>query len=141
MDYLIPPKKEEHYGKKTLVLDLDETLVHSQFKAIEKPDIILPIEIENQVYDVYVLKRPGLEDFLRKMAPLYEIVVFTASLSKYADPLLNIIDKYGYCSYRLFREHCTFNRGSFVKDLERLGRPLNEVIIVDNAPASYLFQP
>lgn len=75
------------------------------------------------------------------MAPLYEIVVFTASLSKYADPLLNIIDKYGYCSYRLFREHCTFNRGSFVKDLERLGRSLNEVIIVDNAPASYMFQP
>ena len=43
IDYLIPPKKDHHYGKKTLVLDLDETLVHSQFKAIEKPDTILPI--------------------------------------------------------------------------------------------------
>lgn len=75
------------------------------------------------------------------MAPLYEIVVFTASLSKYADPLLNIIDKYGYCTYRLFREHCTFNRGSFVKDLVRLGRNMNEIMIVDNAPASYMFQP
>ena len=54
----------------------------------------------------------------------YELVVFTASLSKYADPLCDILDPEGMCSYRLFREHCTFYNNAFVKDLTRLGRPM-----------------
>ena len=45
------------------------------------------------------------------------------------------------CSYRLFREHCTFFNNAFVKDLTRLGRPMTDVIIVDNSPVAYLFQP
>lgn len=40
------------------------------------------MEIENQYHNVYVLKRPGVDEFMRKMGEQYEIVVFTASLSK-----------------------------------------------------------
>jgi RNA polymerase II subunit A small phosphatase-like protein len=47
-----------------LVLDLDETLVHSSFKAPLKPDIILPVEIEGTVCNVFVMVRPGTEFFL-----------------------------------------------------------------------------
>lgn len=46
---LLGPKKEKDNDKKTLVIDLDETLVHSSFKPISKPDIILEVEIENNV--------------------------------------------------------------------------------------------
>jgi len=46
------------------VLDLDETLVHSSFKTSSKPDIILPVEIEGNVCNVFVLIRPGTEFFL-----------------------------------------------------------------------------
>lgn len=45
------------------------------------------------------------------------------------------------CSYLLFREHCTFFNNAYVKDLTRLGRPMKDVIIVDNSPVAYLFQP
>ncbi len=70
-------------NKKTLVLDLDETLVHSGFKPFEvKSDIVLKIEFENKIHDIHVLVRPGVEEFLEKMAKHYELVIFTASLSK-----------------------------------------------------------
>lgn len=67
--------------------------------------------------------------------------MFTASLSKYAEPLYNKLDRNGVTSCLLYREHCTFYNGLFVKDMARLGRPLTDVIIIDNSPTSFLFQP
>jgi TFIIF-interacting CTD phosphatase-like protein len=58
---LLGNKPQDLIGKKTLVLDLDETLLHSSFKPIPNPDFIVPVEIEDQVHKVYVLKRPGVE--------------------------------------------------------------------------------
>lgn len=71
----------------------------------------------------------------------WEVVVFTASLSKYADPLVDIIDPERICSYKLFREHCTWMSNAYVKDMSRLGRPLPDLLIVDNSPMAYLLQP
>lgn len=42
----------------------------------------MPVEIEYHLHNVYVIKRPGVDNFLKKMGEIYEIVVFTASLSK-----------------------------------------------------------
>ena len=89
------------------------------------------MEIEGKIFEVFVLKRPFVEEFLRYLAPHFEIVIYTASLSKYADPLLDALDPHGYSVHRLFREHCTFHGASFVKDLSKLGRNLKDVIIVD----------
>ena len=137
--YLLPKKTT---NKKTLVLDLDETLVHSQFTEFSYPsDIIIKIEIKNETYNIHVLVRPGVKDFLEKMQKCFEIVIFTASISDYADLLLDIIDQQNCCPYRLFREHCTVVNSSFVKDLQKLGRELKDVVIVDNSPLSYIFHP
>jgi RNA polymerase II subunit A small phosphatase-like protein len=123
------------------VLDLDETLVHSSFAAVAAPDYVLPVEIEGRLHMVYVKKRPFVDEFLTAMARHYELVVFTASLAKYADPLLDLLDTSNVFRSRLFREACTNHRGAFVKNLARLGRDLKSVIIIDNSPASYAFQP
>jgi hypothetical protein len=61
-DHLLPPQKENK-GKKCLVLDLDETLVHSSFKPVES-DFTVEVEIENQVYKVFVAKRPYVDQFM-----------------------------------------------------------------------------
>lgn len=123
------------------MLDLDETLVHSSFKLVENADIVLPVEIENQICMIYVLVRPFVTQFLKRMHKYYELVIFTASLSKYAEPLMQQLDPQNLCAYKLFREHCTYYNNAFVKDLTRLGRNLKDVIIVDNSPVAYLFQP
>ncbi len=82
-----------------------------------------------------------MAEFLKRMHKIYELVIFTASLSKYAEPLMQQLDPTQMCSYLLFREHCTFFNNAFVKDLTRLGRQMKDVIIVDNSPVAYLFQP
>jgi RNA polymerase II subunit A small phosphatase-like protein len=88
-----------------------------------------------------VLKRPGVDDFLKRLHKHYELIIYTASLSKYADPLLDWLDPKNYCGYRLFREHCTYVNGIFVKDLSRIDRDLKDTMIVDNSPTAYLFHP
>ena len=127
---LLEPQNVADYGKNTLVLDLDETLVHSSF-AGPRSDLTIDITVDRQKFKIFVLKRPGLEDFLQKCCDLYEVVIFTASLSVYADPLLDILDPHGRISFRLFRESCSFANGTYVKDLSRLGRDLKKVVIVD----------
>lgn len=79
---LLPELLPIDKGRKCLVLDLDETLVHSSFKFVPNADYIVPVEIEDVVHSVYVVKRPGVDEFLKRMGDFFEIVVFTASLSK-----------------------------------------------------------
>lgn len=66
---------------------------------------------------------------------------FPRGRPQYADPVSDLLDKWGAFRSRLFRESCVFHRGNYVKDLSRLGRDLDKVIIVDNSPASYVFHP
>ncbi|TFY65235.1 hypothetical protein EVJ58_g2114 [Rhodofomes roseus] len=138
---LLPPIAPEYMGRKCLVLDLDETLVHSSLKPVPSPDYIVPVEIESFWHNFYVLKRPGVDGFIKRMGEIYEVVVFTASLSKYADPVLDRLDPDHSVAHRLFRESCYNHRGNYVKDLSQLGRPIEDTIIIDNSPASYIFHP
>lgn len=92
------------------MLDLDETLVHSSFKvsfspvlrftrlissiqSIQQADYVVPVEIEYHWHNVYVIKRPGVDNFLKKMGEIYEVVVFTASLSKVCCRMLDPSDR------------------------------------------------
>lgn len=127
---LLLPQTADNLNKNTLVLDLDETLVHSSFTKT-KSDITMNININNEIFNIYVLKRPGVDEFLRKCSELFEIIIFTASLPSYADPLLDSLDPNNLISFRLFRDSCTLVSGGFVKDLSRLGRDLNHVLIID----------
>lgn len=138
---LLGPRHARDKGKKCLVLDLDETLVHSSFRPVPGADFVVAVEIENMTHQVYVLKRPGVDEFLLQMAQHYEIVVFTASLAKYADPVLDILDIHNVVRGRLFRDGCDFIQGTYVKNMNRLGRPLPDAIIVDNSPTSYMLNP
>ncbi|KAF2875231.1 HAD-like domain-containing protein [Massariosphaeria phaeospora] len=139
--YLLGPLRPEFKGKKCLVLDLDETLVHSSFKVLHQADFTIPVEIEGQYHNVYVIKRPGVDAFMKRVGELYEVVVFTASVSKYGDPLLDQLDIHGVVHHRLFRESCYNHQGNYVKDLSQIGRDLREIIIIDNSPTSYIFHP
>ncbi|XXH05693.1 hypothetical protein Hte_012128 [Hypoxylon texense] len=139
--YLLPPVQPHLKGRKCLVLDLDETLVHSSFKILHQADFTIPVEIEGNFHNVYVIKRPGVDQFMKRVGELYEVVVFTASVSKYGDPLLDQLDIHKVVHHRLFRESCYNHQGNYVKDLSQVGRDLRDTIIIDNSPTSYIFHP
>jgi hypothetical protein len=200
---LLPPLDRSMDGRRCLVLDLDETLVHSSFQVLQSfgdvlhregaggagvvcvgeiclekvwntcrisiffflrclpqpvpsADFVVPIEIEGNVHNVYVQKRPHVDTFLKHVGERFEVVLFTASLSKvvclpcwfllpvpfgevfsfafffpptltitphhslpslfqYADPVVDLLDTHRVFRHRLFREHCVFFNGIYVK--------------------------
>ena len=141
----ISPKLYPQYNikyqkkKKTLILDLDETLVHSSMKPFPRcADITLPLNFNGRNIFIYVLKRPYLEKFLEEMNLIYDIIVFTASLPEYAEPLLEMIDKNKVIKHILNRSHCRHFKNIYIKDLKVINRDLKDMIIIDNNPESYL---
>lgn len=139
--FLLGIKPLKFGDKKCLILDLDETLVHSSFKYLRTADFVIPVEIDNQIHHVYVIKRPGVDEFLKKVGKWFEVVVFTASVLKYGEPLLDKLDIHESVHHRLFRDSCYNYQGNFIKNLSQIGRPLADSIIIDNSPASYIFHP
>ena len=118
----LPPLKTDKY---TLVLDLDETLVHYY---------------ETESSGQY-MTRPGLRDFLAQLVPYYELVVFTAAMQEYADWVLDEVDV-GHCiSHRLYRQHTVQVGDALVKDLNKLGRDVSRTIIIDNVQESFQMNP
>jgi len=141
-DYLLPPKSPND-NRKTLVLDLDETLVHCFLDQGEDTsyDWTFQVDSETGLFDVFCRVRPHLEEFLKECANMFELVLFTASQDNYANKVLDHVDPAGYIQHRLFRRHCTNVGGNFVKDLSILGRSLSQTIIIDNSPLTFAFQP
>ena len=138
----LPPQNDHNRGRKTLVLDLDETLVHSSFRPLGEPDITLDLLIGCHERTIMILKRPGVHEFLEYCAAIFEVVIFTASLPIYADPLLDILDPTGQLiSGRLFRDACSRIQASYVKDLTLVGREMHNIVIIDNSPLAYSLQP
>ena len=119
------PKKPDDKREYCLVLDLDETLVHY-------------FEDENEAY---VKVRMGTENFIRKLSKYCEIAIFTASTQNYADIVIDGLDCKDLIEYRLYRQHTTLMNGVNVKDLSKLGRNMDKIIIVDNIEENYQLQP
>lgn len=138
---LIPAALSCSQTRKSLVLDLDETLVHSQFKLTEHCDLRLEIRVDEFPAVFYVSKRPYLDFFLRTVAQWYDVIIFTASLQKYGDPLITVLDTDRVVKRRIFRQDCIKRNGNFVKDLTIVNPNLADVLIIDNSPAAYSIQP
>ena len=105
-------------------------------------------ELEHLALEMVFNIRPYAEDFLAKMSQLYELVVFTAGEQDYADEILDTLDPEGYISHRLYRQHTVPAKDEesgvtkhYMKDLVKLGRPLETTIIIDNIKENFSGQP
>lgn len=128
-------------GRKTLVLDLDETLVHC-VSCEEGGDAKIAFSVQRHRVEAAVRVRPFAQTFLQLASELFEVVVFTASLSNYADRVLDLLDPTGdLIQHRLYRENCLLSEGYYVKDLRVLSdRKLRDMILVDNSVFSAVYQ-
>ena len=140
-EYLLPPMSEENNGKKTLVLDLDRTLVYSSETPVDKADFSISYQCWGSVEEVHVRKRPGVDEFLQTVSKHFEVVLFTSGTPEYGTALLDILDPEGFLHFRLFRDSQSMGIGGGVKDLSRLGRDLAKTVIVEDEPARFCRQP
>ena len=166
---LVPPRRPSYTVRggprvppqKTLVLDLDETLIHSLAKGgrmtsghmvevkLSSPMITAltpgggpPATLIGPQHPIlyYVHKRPHCDDFLRKVCRWYKLVVFTASVQEYADPVIDWLEQERkFFQARYYRQHCTIRNGAYIKDLSSVEPDLSRVMILDNSPMSYIF--
>lgn len=136
---LVPEETERK--RVTLVLDLDETLVHSSMESCDDADFTFQVFFNMKEHTVYVKQRPFLRTFLERVAEMFEIIVFTASESVYAEKLLDILDPdRTLIARRAYRESCIFSDGSYAKDLTILGIDLAKIAIIDNSPQVFRLQ-
>ncbi|XP_068658340.1 uncharacterized protein [Aristolochia californica] len=138
---MLLPKETRSTKTVTLVLDLDETLVHSTLDYCEDADFTFSVYFNMNEHTVYVRQRPHLRVFLERVAEMFEVIVFTASQSIYAAQLLDKLDPDKRLIFRrVYRESCIFFDGSYMKDLTVLGLDLAKVAIIDNSPQVFRLQ-
>ncbi|XP_027342351.1 uncharacterized protein LOC113855085 [Abrus precatorius] len=135
-------KETSKQKRVTLVLDLDETLVHASAQECDSADFTIQISLSiDKEFTVYVRKRPFLQEFLEKVSEMFEIIIFTASKRIYAEKLLAVLDPdKKLFSRQVYRESCILKDNTYTKDLTVLGIDLAKVAIVDNSPKVYRLQ-
>eukprot|EP00897_Mesotaenium_endlicherianum_P004283 jgi/Mesen1/3883/ME000208S02889 len=120
-DKLLPDLAPSEQHVYTLVLDLNDTLVHSDWKR-------------DRGWRTF--KRPGVEPFLERMAHYFEIVVFSDQLNITVDPILDRLDTKGCIRYRLYRDATQYTNGHYIRDLSKLNRDPARVMYITGDPES-----
>ena len=165
--YLPKISKDRTY---TLILDLDETLIHYFYSKVPIKDeshygyfssddeygqfnnYLISNENERERIDEnnndslkigMFLLRPYTKKFLQELNEYYEIAIFTTGTKEYCDRVLQLLDlNNDLIKYRLYKHHIALKDANIsVKDLSLLGRDLSKTIIVDNLDGNFRLQP
>jgi Dullard-like phosphatase family protein len=135
-------KRPGFESKRTIVFDLDETLVH----CVENPDLAdfaITINLANGNFvRAGVNIRPFAREVLASANRDFEVIVFTASHKCYADEVMNYLDPTGeLIHHRLYRENCLVKSGVYIKDLRIfVNRRVEDIVIVDNSAYCFAYQ-
>jgi Dullard-like phosphatase family protein len=136
------PRQRE--GRKTLIFDMDETLIHWVDNIEEEnPQFIIKVMIDGEEVDAGINVRPYALECLEAVNQKFEVVVFTASHQTYADAVLDFLDPdRDLIQKRLYRTSWyETEEGIYIKDLRIFAnRRMCDLIIVDNAVYSFGFQ-
>ncbi|CAD8045533.1 unnamed protein product [Paramecium sonneborni] len=125
--------------RKTVVFDLDETLIHCNENQNIKSEVCIPITFPSgDTVQAGINIRPWAKQILSLLSEVCEVVVFTASHQCYASQVIQYLDHKKILSAQLFRESCIVtNDGVHIKDLRVLGRDMKDIVLIDNAAYSF----
>ncbi|XP_008780990.2 mitochondrial import inner membrane translocase subunit TIM50 isoform X2 [Phoenix dactylifera] len=123
---LLPDLHPQEQGVFTLVLDLNETLVYSDWKR-------------DRGWRTF--KRPGVDAFLEHLAKFYEIVIYSDQLNMYVDPVIERLDQKGCIRYRLSRAATRYLNGKHYRDLTKLNRDPSRILYVSGHALETSLQP
>ncbi|KAH0570559.1 Nuclear LIM interactor-interacting factor [Spironucleus salmonicida] len=134
--------------KKLLCLDLDETLIRSiQNYQNGDEDFSITVVVQEKTVSFAIIKRPHLHEFLTNLAHFYDLCIYTYSIQQYADQIIDVIDPLKLIKFRLYRQHCVRmdlddgeSKFIIIKDLTRVGRCLDEILLVDNSKKTGYWQ-
>ena len=135
-------KRKGYENKRTIIIDLDETLIH----CVEKPemgDFSINIQLSpTQIIRVGVNIRPFAREVLASANKDFEVILFTASQKCYADEVMDYLDPTGeLIHHRLYRENCLLKSGVYIKDLRIFAnRNIEDIVIVDNSAYCFGYQ-
>ena len=153
-------------NKKILVIDLDETLIHTSFQKIENPDLKIQLDNSNKknplnnndmpaskIIDAYIRIRPGVDEFLTEMSKYYDIYVYSASSKNYLNSIIKNIDKNNIIKQCYCRNDCIMyvedfeedfdkpnNKYNYIKDLKKITKELRNIVFIDNNAISFKLQ-
>lgn len=140
--------------RKTLILDLDETLIHSLSRHnssvfSKSKGKIIEIKLNNQLATLYyIYKRPFVDEFFNIVKNWFDLICFTASIKEYADPVINFLEEdfinnIGSKLFennsggrlfqkRFYRNDCIWEKGvGYIKDLSILTGESDQLPIED----------
>ena len=162
--------EDNNNNHKILVIDLDETLIHTSFQKIEKPDLQILLDssiskknITNKnnnngipipkPVEAYIRIRPGVDEFLSQMSKYYDIYVYSASSKNYLNTIIKNIDKNNIIKECFCREDCIMyvedceedfdkpnNKYNYIKDLKKINKDLRNIVFIDNNAISFKLQ-
>lgn len=110
---LLPDLLREEQHIFTLVLDLQETLIHYDWTR-EK--------------GWQTFKRPGVDAFLEHLAQFFEIVVYSDEQNMFVDPVVERLNTKGCIRYKLCRAATKYKNGKHYRDLSKLNRDPAKVL-------------
>jgi len=128
--------------KLKVVLDLDQTLIYSSIDCLDSYDFTIPNRIGNGRGQIYVVKRPNLDEFLQFCQYKFETYIFSAGTEQYVNDIVDQIDRYrNIFKSVLAKNKCTLSNGRYVKNLNMLTTNLQRVVIIDDIRDSFVLQP
>ncbi|XP_030081150.1 CTD nuclear envelope phosphatase 1 homolog [Drosophila hydei] len=158
----ISKKRLRMVRRKTLILDMDETLISSVilYRVKETSDTgsehnrrykAKSVLVQSVPYDytfdipisdanVYVYKRPYVDLFLDRVSKWYNLVVFTAASEIYASRVLDFLDAgRNILDHRMFRQDCIEICGIRAKFVSLARKDLASVLLLDDCPMENSF--
>jgi RNA polymerase II subunit A small phosphatase-like protein len=122
--------------RKTVVLDLDETLIHT---TVHRSSLL--VDLFRLLDGSYLEMGPGLRSFMNHAIENVEMFIYTFAKRSSAERIIRIIAPLLPFDRALFRDSCCVQNDRVYKDLEMLGRNLKNVVLIDDNPEIWEFYP